>query len=61
MKCHLNSLLQRNHAEVEGATDTLRSPEFSDPGEATDIPFKDGYDWLAMIKDAPATCVLARN
>ena len=61
MKRHLNPLLQRKHIEFEGAQDTGRSPRFSTADEAVTIQFKDGYDWLAMIKGAPATRALAQG
>lgn len=55
MKRHLNALLQRKHAEFEGARDRHHSSRSDAPDEATIIPLKDGYDWLAMIKDAQAS------
>jgi hypothetical protein len=61
MKRHLNSLLQRKHTEFEGARDTGRSPRFSAVDETIAIQLKDGYDWLAMIKDAQATRASVRG
>ena len=61
MKRHLNSLLQRKHTEFEGARDTGRPPRFSAADEAVAVQLKDGYDWLAMIKGAPATRASVRS
>jgi len=55
MKRHLNSLLQRERTEFEGARDARRSPRFNVPDEVATVELKDGYDWLAVIKDAPAS------
>lgn len=55
MKRHLNSLLQRRRTEFEGARDTRRSPRFHAPDKTASIELKDGYDWLAMIKNARAS------
>ncbi len=61
MKRHLNSLLQRKHTEFEGAHDTGRLPRFSAADEVVAVQLKDGYDWLAMIKDVQATLALAQG
>ncbi|OOG56470.1 hypothetical protein B0E48_10035 [Rhodanobacter sp. C03] len=55
MKRHLNSLLQRKHTEFEGARDMHHASRFNVPPETAIISLKDGYDWLAMIKDAQAS------
>jgi hypothetical protein len=55
MKRHLKSLLQRKRTEFEGSRDTRRSSRLNDIDETTALYLKDGYDWLAMIKNARAS------
>lgn len=47
MKRHLNSLLQRSHADFSD----LRSPGPRHPAPKPPmVGVQDGYDWLALIK-----------
>ncbi len=59
MKRHLNSLLQRKRAEFE-SDNVPRSMSTHAASAPTVLHVKDGYDWLALIRDAARDCQTAQ-
>lgn len=56
MKRHLNSLLQRRHAdlsEIRSSAGLRRSAPVNKSPGSTAVEVRDGYDWLAVIKREP--------
>jgi hypothetical protein len=61
MKRHFNSLLRRKRAEFDDGMDMRQSAQFKVPNEAAIIQTRDGYDWLALIKQTQAVRAPARG
>lgn len=56
MKRHLNSLLQRRHADISEARSAglRRSAPINKSPKSAAVEVRDGYDWLAVIKREPS-------